>query len=213
MKYPLFLDPQAYMRLHAAPHVMGVFKRWTERRAIARCLREVSGVSRLCDVPCGFGRLFRFWHRRFPSVTGVDLSAPMVEAAGQTLRALGIPGEVRMGDAFHLRHVLDEPADMVASVRFCYYFERADRVRLLGALAAASRRYVLVQYRTLQTFKGRRDAAQLPAGQHTRKYYCTEDEIRAELAEAGLRCLRIAPISWASGFAFVLGETYFSHPI
>lgn len=207
--YPLFVGPEEYLRFRDPPHAMGFFKRWMERQAIARCLREARDVRRFCDAPCGPGRLFPVWQRWFPSVIGVEISDPMVQAAGRALRERGIPGEVRKGDAFHLRQVLGEPVDLVASVRFCYYFDRAARVRLLQALAAASRRYVFVQYKTLQTGKGRRNAARAarrPADQRTPKYYCTDDEVRAEFAEAGLRCLRIEPIAWASDFTFVLAE-------
>jgi len=200
--YPLFVGPEEYLRFRDPPHAGGALKRWLERRAIGRCLGEVGGVRRFCDVPCGPGRLFPAWRKWFPSVIGVELSDPMVEAAGRRLRALRIPGEVRKGDAFRLREVLGEPADLVASVRFCYYFDRPDRVRLLRALAAASRRYVLVQYKTLRTPKGRRNAV----GRRTPKYYCSDEEVRAELAEAGLGPRKIVPISWASDFTFVLAE-------
>jgi len=130
----------------------------------------------------------------------------MVEAAAARMRAMRIAGEVRKGDVFHLAEALGEPADIVACVRFCYYFDRAGRVQVLRALAAASRRYVLVQYKTLETSKGRSNAARAARQSRTPKYWCTDGEIRAELAEAGLKCLCIRPIGWASDFTFVLAK-------
>jgi hypothetical protein len=206
--YPLFTQPEQYMKFRESAHGLGFLKRWWERRAIARCMNATQGVRTLCDSPCGPGRLFPAWRRWFPSVLGVELSDPFVEAAGKYLRTLGMGGEVRKGDVFHLREAVGEPVDLVASVRFIYYFERPGRVQVLQSLAAASRRYVLVQYKTLETFKGRRNAAHMSkrTGDRCVKHYCSDDDIRAEFVEAGLRCLCISPISTGSDFTFVLGE-------
>jgi protein tyrosine phosphatase (PTP) superfamily phosphohydrolase (DUF442 family) len=206
--YPLFTGPEQYMRFRESARGLGFLKRWWERRAIARCMKLTEDARTLCDAPCGPGRLFPAWRKWFPSIIGVELSDPMVEAAGRYLKMLGMGGEVRKGDVFHLRDALPEPVDIVASVRFIYYFERPDRLRALRSLAAASRRYVLVQYKTLETFKGRRNAAHMAkrTGPRCVKHYCSDDDIRAEFAEAGLRCLCISPISTGSDFTFVLGE-------
>ena len=207
--YPLFFNPTEYMRFREGGYGLGVVKRWFERRVIRRCLKEVVDAHTLCDVPCGPGRLFPVWRKRFSSVVAVDLSDQMVEAAGRHLRALGMDGRALKADVFHLLDSIGGPVDLVASVRFCYYFDRPGRVRLLSALSAASRRYVLVQYKTRQTYKGRRNVRR--AARRTNhhlglKHWCTTDEILSELAEAHLRCLRIAPLGWASDFAFVLAE-------
>jgi hypothetical protein len=207
--YPLFVGPEEYMRLRESAYGFGFLKRWFERRAIARCLRRVGEVATLCDAPCGPGRLFPCWKRWARTVIGVELSDPMVTVATQRHAAMKLAGLVRKGDAFGLRSHLDSPADVVASVRFAYYFERPRRLDLLRALAAASRRWVLVQYKTSQTFKGRRNLARAPrkkeAGRAP-KFFCTYDEIRAECAEAGLKCLAIERISIGSDRVFVLAE-------
>jgi hypothetical protein len=142
-------------------------------------------------------------------VIGVELSDPMIAAATQRHAALRLAGEVRKGDVFALRSALGSPADVVASVRFAYYFDRPRRLDLLRALAAASRRWVLVQYKTSQTFKGRRNlasAAGKSGSGHAPKFFCTYDEIRAECVEAGLKCLAIERISIGSDRVFVLAE-------
>jgi predicted TPR repeat methyltransferase len=207
--YPLFDEPEEYMRLRESAHGLGFLKRWFERRAIARCLKLVGKVETLCDAPCGPGRLFPCWRRWARTVVGVELSDSMVAAAKQLHAAMRLPGYVRKGDAFALRSSLDAPADVVASVRFAYYFDRPQRVDLLRALAAASRRWVLVQYKTSQTFKGRqslaRESGKSRPGRST-KFFCSDDEIRAECAEAGLKCLAISRINLGSDRVFVLAE-------
>jgi predicted TPR repeat methyltransferase len=207
--YPLFTAPEEYLRFREPAGWLGFLKRWSERRAIARCLNKVKDVRCVCDAPCGPGRLFPVWRRWFSSVIGVELSDPMVEAARQRLGLLKVAGEVRKGDVFHLRQAIREPADLVASVRFCYYFDRTGRVQLLRSLAAASRRYVLVQYKTRQTVKGRQNAARTANRMNSLrspKHFCSDAEIREELAEAGLKCLLISPIGWFSDRTFVLAE-------
>ena len=212
--YPLFDRPEEYMRLRESAHGLGFLKRWFERRAIARCLKLVGEIGTLCDAPCGPGRLFPCWTRWARTVIGVELSDPMVAAARQLHASLGLAGDVRKGDAFALRSSLDSPADVVASVRFAYYFDRPRRLELLRALAAASRRWVLVQYKTSQTFKGRRslagEAGKTRPGRST-KFFCTDDEIRAECAEAGLKCLAIERINLGSDRVFVLAEKPAGH--
>jgi predicted TPR repeat methyltransferase len=207
--YPLFVGPEEYMRLRESAYGFGFLKRWFERRAIARCLRRVGQIGTLCDAPCGPGRLFPCWKRWARTVIGVELSDPMVAAAKQYHAAMKLAGSVRKGDVFTLRSSLDCPADLVASVRFAYYFQRPRRLDVLRALAAASRRWVLVQYKTSQTFKGRRNlarAARKSAAGRAPKFFCTYDEIRAECAEAGLKCLAIERISIGSDRVFVLAE-------
>jgi predicted TPR repeat methyltransferase len=207
--YPLFDEPEKYMHLRESAHGLGFVKRWFERRAIARCLKLVGEIKTLCDAPCGPGRLFPCWKRWAPTIIGVELSDPMVAAAKQLHAAMKLTGDVRKGDAFTLRSSLDAPVDVVASVRFIYYFDRPQRLELLRALASASRRWILVQYKTSQTFKGRRSLADEPGksrpGRST-KYFCTDDEIRAECAEAGLKCLAIERINLGSDRLFVLAE-------
>jgi hypothetical protein len=203
--YPLFVDPVEYLWFREPTHLLGFLKKWSERRAIARCLSKVKEARCVCDAPCGPGRLFPVWRRWFSSVLGVELSDVMVEAARRRHGHLKMAGEVCKGDAFHLRQAIREPADVVASVRFCYYFDRAGRVQLLRSLAAASRRYVLVQYKTTETPKGRQKAARA-SQRRLPKQFCSNVEIREELAEAGLKGLCFSPIGWMSDRTFVLAE-------
>jgi SAM-dependent methyltransferase len=112
------------------------------------------------DVPCGPGRIYHYWSRRGFDVTGMDMSEPMVGAAAATRAKLGIAGSDSVGDAFGFEGSPPK-ADLVASVRFVYYFEPEKRIALMRSLGAAARKYVLIQYKTSATYKGSRNAAKL----------------------------------------------------
>jgi hypothetical protein len=80
-------------------------------------------------------------------------------------------------------------------------------VELLKALAAASRRYLLVQYKTLETFKGRFNVARATRKSRIQPHgFCTDEQIREELSAANLNCLLISKISYSSDRVFVLAE-------
>lgn len=205
--YPLFVNPKEYLEFRKGGFFLGYFKKWSEWRAIDRCLMGIEDISTVCDAPCGPGRLFPYWQKRRLRVIGVDLSVPMVGAAKTRHSQMDLCGYVIRGDAFHLQECLAEAPDMVASVRFCYYFDREERVNLLHSLASVSRRYLLLQYKTFETLKGRRNFGCIRSGRRSHpssKRYCSYHSIAEEIAGAGLKCLRVKPISEASDRVFVL---------
>lgn len=204
---PAFTRPDEYMALREGGLVLVHLKRFFERRAISRCLEGLDDIASVADVPCGPGRLFPYWRRRGLAVVGIDCSPPMVVAAAQQHAAMGLRGEVVQGDAFRLTESLPEPPDLVASVRFCYYFGRDQRLALLRSLSAASRRYVLAQYKTGETLRGRK-CRQRSRNRHgdEGKKYCSYAEMREEFAQAGLVCLGIQPIGPWSDRVFVIGR-------
>lgn len=204
--YPVFDDPDGYLRLRAGRPGLRDAKRYFERRAIRRCLADAGRPGVICDAPCGPGRLFDLWRDGGATVLAADLSKDMVAAAMTALRRLGLAGQVRRGDAFNLAGLFGEcSADVVACVRFCYYFDADRRVRLLRALARAARGHVLVQYKTRQTPRGLWNwlRGRLRRGR-TRKHHCTAAEIRDDARRAGLQLRRIQPIGPASDRVFVL---------
>ena len=204
---PIFEDPEAYLRLRAGRFLSGFLKRKAEERALDVCLRGLDAVRTVCDAPCGPARLFPYWRGRGFRVFGVDLSTPMVEAAAREHRRLDLKGSVRRGDAFLLSDVMRETPDLVASVRFAYYFERIRRAGLLRSLAAVSRRYVLVQYKTTETLKGQiMEMRTRMKPRRPIKYFCSFQQTAEEVREAGLTCLRIVPIREFSDRVFVLAE-------
>jgi SAM-dependent methyltransferase len=199
-----FEDPEEYLKFRRGKSLFGLLKRWSEERAMDRALAGLDDIAHVCDIPCGPGRLFGYWHRRGYRITGMDVSEPMVRAARRLCEALGPQNRAVRGDAFALKDVPGKASiDMVASVRFFYYFNRNRRIRLLQNMAGLSRKYLLVQYKTTETWKGGREVKKIEGMREIAKQYCSNEEIRDELTAAGLECIRIVPISQLSDRIFV----------
>ncbi len=212
VKYPKFKEPEKYMQCRVRRTPLGLAKTHTEQRALDRVLKGTTGVRTICDVPSGPGRLFPYWRRQDYRVHGVDVSEPMVAAARKMHEREGLEGSVGHGDAFNLAATLPETPDLVASIRFIYYFDPEKRVELLRSLAAASRRYVLTQYKTTETLRGQVTLVQrLEAGDRVRKRHlrqeaCSHEQILEEVTRAGLVPLAIEPVGEFSDRVFVLAE-------
>jgi 4-amino-4-deoxy-L-arabinose transferase-like glycosyltransferase len=211
-KYPVFRNPDEYMKNRERRNPLGLIKIRGEYRALDRCLKDVPGIHTVCDAPSGPGRTFPYWKKKDYKVHAVDISERMVAASRKAHKAAGIPGKVEMGDIFSLNKILEEKPDLVACIRFIYYFNAEDRARLLRVLADASRRYVLVQYKTTETIKGqitlsrRMSEEKNPKKSHLEQRAVSFDGIIKELKEAGLNPHKIEPIGEFSDRVFVLAE-------
>jgi SAM-dependent methyltransferase len=210
VRYPIFISPDTYLKTVKGTWGFSFFKQRGEQWVLDRCLAALPDIRLVCDVPCGAGRLFEYWGRKGYRVIGVDLSIPMIRAAGEELLRLNLSGYSLYGDIFSLNDHLQESPDLVACVRFVYYFEKPQRIKLLQTLRAASSHYVLVQYKTMDTFRGRitmRRSTKL--GIPSLKQYCSLSEIREELNEAGLSIIRLIPISQFSDRVFIVAKKTF----
>ena len=205
--YPLFVDPEYYMKCRVPRGIPGWLKIRSEYRALDRCLAATAGVASVLDVPCGPGRLFPYWRRRGLSVIGMDLSPPMVEAATKLHAVMGLPGRVGKADAFNFEAELKESVDLAASVRFAYYFEGPKRVELMRSLATVAKRYVLVQYKSSETFKGRRNEAK-SKGNDRSKFHTQHATIVEDMRAAGLMPLRVEPIGEFSDRVYAIAQKY-----
>jgi SAM-dependent methyltransferase len=213
--YSLFRDPEGYLKCREPRGWRGRLKRRSEARALDRCLRNVSHSRTVLDVPAGPGRLFAYWKSRGWHVTAIDMSEEMVAKASEVHGQLGLQGQVTVGDAFDPGSRPPEKADLVASVRFAYYFDRPMRVALWRALAEASNRYVMIHFKVNETLRGKVDALRAsPAKLKTKsrrsrrspRWVISYDDISAEVTEAGLRLVRIVSASEFSYSAFALAE-------
>ncbi len=181
---------------------LGRLKAWGERRALRRCLAAAGPLGSLCDCPSGPGRLFPVWAETGARVLGVDASPAAVSAARTALRRCGAPGRVLELDLLRLPEALDAGVDLTACIRFLYYFDRPGRIERLRVLAEVSR-LLLVQYRTSESVRARRNARR---GRGLGKYALGRDEIRDELQEAGWRPMRFEALGPLSERLFVLAE-------
>ena len=205
--YPVFKNPSEYLQCREGTFATKSLKQKKEWRAMDRCFEKFSNVRSVCDVPCGPGRLFPYWEKRGLEIIGAELSAEMADSARQWIRKHNVPGRVETTDAFELGIQKDQ-VDLVASVRFLYYFDDERRIDLLNSLARFSRRYLLLQYKTTETWKGRRNASR-PSVDHGgpfEKRFVSNRRIEWELARSDLNILSIETISRFSDRLFVAAE-------
>ena len=193
-----FSDPESYLRRRRGRG----WRQWSEYLALSRCLRDLP-VRVVCDCPCGPGRVFGYWRRKNYSIIGVDISPPMVSAAREALLEVGARGRVVLGDVSELGMLVPDAPDLVASIRFAYYFDEHQRLDLLAILASVSQRYVLVQYKTGETWKGRR---QISRGRNRGRYVTSYRQMADEFRCVRLRPLAIQAVGAFSDRVFVLGE-------
>ncbi len=197
-----FDDPESYLRNRRGQVGLRWLKERAERRALSGCLDDIGPLEWVCDCPSGPGRLLPYWHERGLGVICVDASEPMVAASRARLAELGARGTAIHARALELEtHVTPRP-DLIASVRFFYYFDHATRLALLRSFAAVSRRFVLVQYKTNETLKGRRNLERETDG----RPYLSRREIEGEIGGAGLRVRTVRFIGTFSDRVFVLAE-------
>ena len=202
--YPVFHDPEEYLLFRRDAGVKALLKAWAERRALNSCFAHTGNVRTICDCPCGPGRLFPYWKNLGVEVFGIDYSHEMVEAAAALHRRIGLAGGVRRGDAFRLSGEIPPGIDVVCSVRFVYYFDEEDRRRLLHSFLQVRPRYLLLQYKTFDTFRGRRNFLREMRKAAPGKYYLSLAQIADDVKASGLRLLHMAPIGFASDRVFVL---------
>jgi len=187
-EYLNFGNPEEYLKVRKGKLVLGSFRRWFEMRAIYKCLENLPDIHSVCDIPCGAGTLFPCWRKKGYRVVGADLSDRMIGAAGNMLKHLNLEGRAIQCNAFTLKNCLKEDeVDLIASVRFFYYFKKDKRIELLQTMGELSRKYLLVQYKTRETRKGRINLKRL--GSNTQR--CSMEEIREELRVAHLDCIKI----------------------
>ncbi len=118
---------------------------------------------------------------------------------------MNINGCVLNADAFHLSNAVTEKPDLVASIRFCHYFDKSARIQLLRSFAQASRKYVLVQYKTPATIRGWISFTKSLRSTHP-KYFNSNPDIIDEVKEAGLVPLRVILKGDTSDRVFVLAQ-------
>jgi SAM-dependent methyltransferase len=206
-RYPIFHDPEGYLKLRQPPGLAGIMKACSERRALGSCLQRIVGIDSLLDVPCGPGRLFPYYRERGYRVVGLDMSPEMILAASQLRRDLGLRGFDFRADAFHLPYP-EDAFDCVVSVRFAYYFERSKRVELLRELTRVSRLGIIVQLKINYSLLSRSRRWRGKASRRGRgKILLSKREIFEDFLEANLKVERIAPLSiFGSDRAFVLAR-------
>jgi SAM-dependent methyltransferase len=199
-------DVRAYEQRRYPPGYFTRFKRQQDIRTLHESIGP--GPLTVLDLPCGSGRLMGPMMARRYRVVGSDLSWEMLQEGRRRLGAEhGLLGLVR-SDVRRLPF-RDGAFDMVVCMRFLYYFETLERIRLLREMSRVARRYLLLQYRVRSTFPAFLWRVRYRAGitSRDRSRRCLAvSEIRREVEKAGpLRIVRVRPVSiWFSDRAYIL---------
>jgi ubiquinone/menaquinone biosynthesis C-methylase UbiE len=171
--------------------------RWAdhlEKKALLKCLGDLTPADFILDIPLGTGRIAGFLISQGFQVAGADISEEMMAVAKRRLE--GFPnfrGAFRE-DAEQMTFP-DGFFDAIVSVRFMGHLPRPVRVRILREMKRVTRKQVIIAYyisgfvtdisKYLQGI-GRKTGHQL--------YPAKQEEVREEIWEAGLEIVSDLPM-------------------
>jgi SAM-dependent methyltransferase len=163
--------------------------------------------ARVLDCPAGAGRLADLLAARGFAVAAADQSEAMLAHAGGALAGAGIPRRLAAADALALPF-RDGSFDLVLCHRLLHHLEtEGERRALLGALARASRRFVLLSWFDAASLQHLRRALRRPF-RPSRRHAVTRATLVRDAAAAGLRPLAFRALRpLVSELSFVLLET------
>lgn len=146
--------------------------------------------ARVLDCPAGAGRLADLLAARGFSVTAADQSPEMLAHAGPALAGAGLPRRLVAADALALPF-RGGSFDLVLCHRLLHHLPtEGERRGLLGSLAAASDRWVLVSWFDALSLQHLRRALRRPF-RPSRRHAVTGAAFARDAAAAGLRPVRV----------------------
>ncbi|MCE9552259.1 MAG: class I SAM-dependent methyltransferase [Planctomycetes bacterium] len=160
-----------------------------EKRAIRKLLevaRRQVAHPEVLDAPCGTGRITELLLEQGFQVTGGDISLPMINAARHKCARFNSQVDFRCLDLDAIE-LPDNSFDLVTCIRLFHHLETEARTRILKELARVSKRYVLINVSFSSGYYRVRRRAKRLLGQGVSTASSTWDEIRLEMAAAGLQ--------------------------
>jgi ubiquinone/menaquinone biosynthesis C-methylase UbiE len=114
-----------------------------EQAAFESLLQKVPKGLRAVDIPVGTGRFFEFYKEHDIRVTGLDISADMVEEAKKKARQFGLSAQIATGD---IRNICfpNGHFDLAVCVRFLNWVDHAGFNAAVAELSRVSSRYLLL---------------------------------------------------------------------
>jgi len=166
-----------------------------EKRCIVRAFAHVQKVSRVLDLPCGTGRLAEPLLEAGYSVTGVDISATMLEQASRRLRRFGSRFVSFVCDV-HDMPARSERFEAALCARVLMHFPLNSQIAFLKAVAAVTQgSVVFTQSFSTPYQRLRRRVKRLIGNPPSATYPITESDLRKLLDGAGLvEARRIRPM-------------------
>jgi predicted TPR repeat methyltransferase len=163
-----------------------------EQRALSAALRDrlASGKMALLDFACGTGRILGHLHTHMASVTGVDVSASMMEVAKKVVpTAELIEADLTKEDVLGNRRF-----DLITAFRFFPNAEPDLRRSILRVLARHLAPDGLLVFNNHKNRNSLTHRISRLLGREVRRGTMSHDEVEALLADAGLRIVQMIPL-------------------
>jgi ubiquinone/menaquinone biosynthesis C-methylase UbiE len=183
--------------------VVNRYKNWRMHRVVRRILQAVPPGTIVLDLPCGTGRM-EDWLLRVPvRVLAADVSEAMLARTRDKVRPTGDWMGLLRTDACRLA-LKSRSVDDIFSIRFLHLLDEATRLEVLREFARVARRWVVVEYRRIESpAKGLQRAVLRLFGRVERPKWSLE-QTATELATCGLAVERYHYVSrWFSSVVVV----------
>jgi ubiquinone/menaquinone biosynthesis C-methylase UbiE len=161
-----------------------------EKRAIGRLLTKAEAtdpIRTVLDVPCGTGRISEMLLKRGYTVTCGDISPAMLAAAQKRLSSYRSDQVRYVASDVYALEFPDGAFDCVTSIRLFQHLTSEERGQALRELARVSKRYVIAGVVFTSTYYALVRKLRLALGAYAPRHTASEQDIRREVAHAGLR--------------------------
>ena len=160
--------------------------------------RPLEGKTAL-DVGCGAGLLAEPLARLGANVTGIDASPEVIAVAREHAAAIGLEIDYRVGDVQTLEREFDlvTAMEVIEHVADPQLFVKALVKRLArDGLLVMSTPNATSWSRLMMITLGER-LGRIPRGTHDFDKFIGPERMKAQLADAGLKCLDVEGIAWS----------------
>jgi 2-polyprenyl-6-hydroxyphenyl methylase/3-demethylubiquinone-9 3-methyltransferase len=163
------------------------------------CGRHPLNGKRALDVGCGAGLLAEPLARLGATVTGIDATPEVIAVAREHAQAVGLDIDYRQGDVQDLEgefdlitcmEVIEHVADPAAFVKALARRLAADGLLVMSTPNATS-------WSRLMMIVIGEGSGRIPRGTHDFEKFVAPEQLKAMLADAGLKCLDVEGIAWS----------------
>jgi 2-polyprenyl-3-methyl-5-hydroxy-6-metoxy-1,4-benzoquinol methylase len=183
---------------------------WLEKFSLRRACRDVPRAARFVDVPCGTGRLAQVLLDEGFQVTGVDVSAAMLDVAKRKLSGYGDRFEAKVANVVDLAEAEPKQFDVALCARVLMHFPLAEQIAFLRSVARLARTQVIFNQSLSSPYhRFRRRLKRLIGNQPPAAFPITEKELASLLEGARLREVRrVRPLPLVSEAIYVVAEPF-----
>jgi SAM-dependent methyltransferase len=173
---------------------LGKWVDYLEKKALLKCLRDLTPADFILDIPLGTGRIAGFLISRGFQVAGADISEEMMAVAKRRLEVFpNFRGGFRQ-DAEQMTFP-DGFFDAIVSVRFMGHLPPPVRVRILKEMKRVTRKQVIIAYYISGFVTGISKYLQGIGRKTGHELYPVKiEEAKKEIHEAGLEVISDLPM-------------------